>query len=234
MKRLSVIILIFSIAFTVFFMAPPLLGYRFGPYPLMHIADILDLFTPLILIPLYWLLFRLDEKRTTASNITLVFTIFAAFWVLGQGMHLAANSIGHLLKGMEGSDAYILADFYDEVLSHYLWHFGVIALSGLLIYRQWRHPLTKGRALNWAIILAGVLYGFTYFALIIEGATTPMGVPFSVLAVLFMLIYGRRKLTQQPVLFFFLVGYLFAILLFLVWGIWWGGLPEFSQVGIIK
>jgi hypothetical protein len=234
MRRLSIVTLIFSIAFTVFFLAPPLLSYKFGPYPLMHRADIFDLFTPLVLIPLYWLLFQLDENKPPASKLTILFSIFVAFWVLGQGMHLAANSIGHLLEDMKGTDAYILTNFYDEVLSHYLWHFGVIGLSGLLIYRQWWNTFTEGQALKWAIILAGIFYGFTYFALVIEGATTPMGVPFSVVAVVLMLIYGRNKLTQQPVLFFFLVGYLFAIVLFLIWGIWWGGLPEFSQVGIIK
>lgn len=233
MKRLSLIILIFSIAFVVFFFGPPLLSKQFGVYPLIKVGDVFDIFTPLILIPLYWLLFRLDGKRVPTLGENITFMIFTAFWVLGQGMHLAANSIGHLLKGMEGGDVYNLCHFYDEVLSHYLWHLGIVGLSAMLIYRQWRNPFAEGRTMTWAVILGGIIYGFSYFALIIEGATTPLGVTFSVLAVLFMLIYGRKSLTQQPIILFFLAAYLLAMLLFAGWGIYWGGLPEFSKVGII-
>jgi hypothetical protein len=86
----------------------------------------------------------------------------------------------------------------------------------------------------WAVIPGGIIYGFTYFALIIEGATTPLGAPFALLAALFILIRGRKNLGKNPVLAFFLVAYLLAIVLFLGWGIYWHGLPEFSKVGIIN
>ena len=56
MSRLSRLILVFSVLFAVFFMGPPLPGVQFGPYPLMKVAELFDLLTPLILIPLYWLL----------------------------------------------------------------------------------------------------------------------------------------------------------------------------------
>jgi len=55
-SRLSRLILVFSVLFAVFFMGPPLPGVQFGPYPLMKVAELFDLLTPLILIPLYWLL----------------------------------------------------------------------------------------------------------------------------------------------------------------------------------
>ncbi len=55
-------------------------------------------------------------------------------------MHLAANSISHLMEEMKHSDAYTLTHFYDEVLSHSLWHVGIVGLSALLLYRQWRNP----------------------------------------------------------------------------------------------
>jgi hypothetical protein len=233
MKRLSVLILIFSVAFLVFFFGPPFLSKEFGPYPLMKTGDFFDLFTPLVLVPLYWAIYRLDGSRPIGLKGSVVFMVFVAFWVLGQGMHLAANSIGHLLESMKGTDVYDLTRFYDEVLSHYLWHFGICALSATLIYRQWRNPLAEGRPVRWALITAGLIYGFAYFGLVIEGATTPMGVPFAVLATLVILIWGRKNLGQRPVLTFFLVAYLLATLLFLIWGIYWQGLPEFSEVGII-
>ncbi len=233
MRRLSLFLLFFSIAFAIFVMGPPFLGYTFSPYPLMKIADIFDLFTPLVLIPLYWMLFRMNGSRDASLKENLVFMVFTACWVLGNGIHLAANSIGHLTVDMVGSDVYNLTYFYDEVLGHYLWHFGVISLSALLIYRQWKNPLPEGRGLNWKNILSGIIYGFTFFAMVVEWQTTLMGVPFAVLVVICCFILWRNRINRQPLLSLFLIGYLVAVILFTVWGIWQKGLPEFTEVGII-
>lgn len=233
MKRLSGFVVVFSLLFLVFFMGPPLLNMQFSPYPLMKVGDVLDLFTPLVLIPLYWSLYWFGGNRVVGLRGSLIFMVFAALWVAGQSMHLAGNSLGHLMEGMKSTDVYRLTIFYDEVLSHYLWHFGIFALSALLIYRQWRDPLVEGQTLPWTVILAGIIYGFAHFMIVIEGATAPVGVPFAVLTVLFILVWGRKNLRQQPLLVFFLTVYLLALVLFLCWGIYWGGLPEFSKVGII-
>jgi hypothetical protein len=233
MKRLSVMTLVFAIAFTVFFMAPPLLSKQFGFYPLVKVGDVVDIFTPLILIPLYWMLFRLGTDRTLGLAGILVFLLFAAFWVEGQGMHLAANSINHLLAGVEDSSAYVLAHFYDEVLSHYMWHFGIFGLSAIIVFRQLRHPFAEDQAVSRVIILAGIIHGFTLFVIVIEGGTAWLGVPCIVLAALLGSIWGWRRFRQQPLLLFFYVSCLVATLFFAIWGVYWGGLPEFSEVGII-
>ena len=233
MRRLSILILVFSIAFAVFLIGPPFLGYTFSPYPLMNIADIFDLFTPLVLIPLYWMLFRMNGNEDASLKENLLFMFFTAFWVLGKGIQLTANSIGHLTTNMVGSEIYNLIYFYDEVLGHFLWHFGVIGLSTLLIYRQWKNPFPERRGLTWQNVLAGIIYGFTFFAMVVEGQTTPMGVPFAVLIVICCLILWRNKINRQPLLSLFLVGYLVAVILFAIWGIWQKGLPEFTEVGII-
>jgi hypothetical protein len=233
MKRLSFLILVFAILFAVFFMAPPLLSQQFRPYPLMKIGDVFDVLTPLVLLPFYWLLYRLsEEKKITPSGIVL-FVILAALWVEGQGMHLSANSIGHLLKETEGGDAYMLTLFYDEVLSHYLWHGGIAGLSALLLWRQWHNPFGEERAWMWLLILAGVIYGFTFFVIVIEAGTAPLGVSFAVLVTVLGWILGWKKMPQQPLLTFFLVSYSIATIFFIGWAIYWGGLPELSQVGII-
>jgi len=159
--------------------------------------------------------------------------LFVAFWVIGQGMHLAANSIGHLLKGMEGSDVYNLTYFYDEVLSHYLWHFGIVGLSALIIFRQWRNPFTKGQAVSWLTYLAAIIHGFTLFVIFVEGGTVLLGVPFVVLVLQLFLYWWWRRFIHQPLLEFFFISCLVAAVLFMVWGIWWSGLPQFSEVGII-
>ena len=233
MRRISIIALVFSIAFAIFVLSPPFLKQSFGPYPIIRIADVFDIFTPLVLIPVYWLLFRLDDQKIPTLTENIIFMVFAALWVLGQGMHLGANSIGHLVEGMKGTDIYKITTFYDESLSHYLWHAGVMALSGLLIYRQWRNHFSRVKSLLWASIFAGIIYGFVFFAMVIEGTTIPMGLPFAVLALVFILIWGRKELGRQPLQVFLLTGYAIAVLLFAVWGIWQGGFPEFSEVGIL-
>lgn len=222
MKRLSSLALVFSIAFLVFFFMPAFLNKQFSAYPLMKTGDVFDLFTPLVLIPLYWLLFRVGAEKSPSTRETVFFLVFAAFWVMGQGMHLSANSIGHLVDKMKGTDVYSLTNFYDEVLSHYLWHFGVVALSGLIIYRQWRNPLTESQRIPWIMYLAGVIYGFSFAVIVLEGVTWLMGIPFAVLAALFGLVWGWRKLGSQPLLAFFLIVYVVAILLFAGWVSYWG------------
>jgi hypothetical protein len=51
--------------------------------------------------------------------------------------------------------------------------------------------------------------------------------------VLFTLVWGRTHLEQKPLLAFFFVSCLVAALFFTGWGIYWGGFPQFSEVGLI-
>jgi len=147
-------------------------------------------------------------------------------------MHLAANSIGHLLKDAAGSQPYALTYFFDEVLSHYLWHFGIIGLSALLIYSHWRHAeLEPGLA---GPLAAGILHGLVYFITVVEAGTAPLGVPYPLLVLAIMLAWGRGRLRGRPLLLFFFITYLTAALFFAGWALYWGGLPQFSQVGIIE
>jgi hypothetical protein len=230
---LSRLILVFSVAFAVFFMGPPVLSTQFGLYPLMKLADVFDLLTPLILIPLYWLLYQVGQDKKPSLGEGAAFMLLAALWVQGQGMHLAANSIGHLLEEMTGTAAYILTYFYDETLGHILWHSGVMGLSALLLIRQWRNPFSGERASLGLLLPAGIIHGLTFFVIVIEGGTALLGIPFALIAILAGLIWGRGKLREQPLLLFFLVSYVVAMLFFAGWGIYWGGLPEFSALGFI-
>jgi hypothetical protein len=231
MNRSSLLILIFAVLFAVFFIGPPLLSGECRLYTLMTTGDAIDVLTPLVLLPLYWLLFRRKNMEIKTAGF-IAFAVLAALWAMGHGMHLSANSIKHLMGGLEGTDLYDLAYFYDEVLSHYLWHTGIAGLSALIIYEQWRwRPEEEGKL--WVIILASVIYGFSFFAIVIEGGTAWLGIPFAVLAVIFGVIWGRKRPVRQPVLAFFLAGYVVAILLFAGWGIYYQDLPQFSEVGIL-
>jgi hypothetical protein len=233
-QRLARLTLVFAVLFAVFIIAPAFFNRQFAPYPLLKVGDIIDLFTPLVLIPLYWRLFVLAADHPPQPRLTITFLMLAALWVEGQGMHLGANAIGHLTEALPSpSDAHALTHFLDEVLSHYLWHLGLVGLSALLLYRQWQHPMPPTAAgLGWAIG-AGVLHGLNYFITVVEAATGPLGVPFAVAVVVFTLLRGRGQLRSQPLLLFFFVAYAVSTALFLAWGLYWRGLPEFSAVGII-
>ena len=121
----SSLIFLFAFAFAFFLLVPPLLAQPFPPYPEMHWADVLDIATPLVLIPLYWLLFTDAGRIVRSRTASIVFLMLAALWVEGQGMHLAANSVGNLLGGAGGTIGG-LVHFYDEILAHYLWHAAIL------------------------------------------------------------------------------------------------------------
>jgi hypothetical protein len=224
--------LLFSILFALFILLPGVLGQEFGPYTLMKNSDVFDLLTPLVLIPLYWLLFELWPGNTPNRKETTVFLLLAVLWVDGHGMHLSANSIGHLLESMKGSDVHKLTYFYDENLSHYIWHLGVLGLSVLLLYRQWRHPFVRERGgVAWGVA-AGIFYGITLFLATLEGNTLLMGIPFAIALTIWVLVRGRAHLKEQPLLFFFFVGHLVTLLALVSWFIYWGDLRTPCEAGL--
>ncbi len=240
MKRLSILTLVFAILSLVFIVLLVFLRFKFPFYPLLSYQDALDVLTPLVLIPVYWLLFRYSARDTSSLAEDIAFMVLAALWVEGQSLHLSANSINNLIESLarnqvidiKATDIYHLTYFFDERLGHYLWHVGMLGLAAVLIYREWRQP--AGLATTWwATILAGIVYGFSYFSIFLEGQTVVVGLPFAIIVVVLTLIRGRRKLAQQPVLAFFFVACLVAFLLFAGWGLYWRGFPQFSDVGLI-
>lgn len=230
MQRLNRLILVFAVLFALFLLAPAVLSQQFGPYTLMKNGDVFDLLTPLVLIPLYWLLFQIRRDLVPSQSETIVFLVLAAAWAMGQGMHLAGNSIGHLLKEMPESDAFRLTDFYDETLSHIIWHLAIAGLTLLILYRQWHNPFWERGRVAVAVIVAGVLYGLTFTLITLEATTTWLGIPLALLVSLFGLIWGRNQFGRQPLLAFYFIGFVLATLCFAGWWIYWGGLPEPSAI----
>ena len=226
------LVLLFALAFAFFILVPPFLTRPFPPYGLMHWADVLDVATPLFLLPLYWLLFTDAGRIRRSRPLVLVFLVLGALWAEGQGMHLSANSIGNLL-GAGASPVHDLVHFYDEVLSHYLWHAAVIGLSILLV--AVRTDVRAGAArMPWALMVPAVaLYGFTYFADINEGGTVPLGLPAAVSIPVAILLARREDLRRRNLTAFFFWSYVVAVIFFAGWFAYWRGFPEFSEVGIL-
>ncbi len=240
MKRLPLLTLVFAILSAVFFLLLIFFRIPFGLYPLMSYQDALDILTPLVLIPIYWLMFKNASDEGPSKAAEIAFMVLAALWVLGQGMHLSANSVNNLSEGLAKkgvvdilkTDIYTLTYFYDEHLSHVLWHLGAVGLAAVLIYRAWRAPAATA-ATWWVAIVGGIIYGFTSFCFFNEGQTVAIGLPFSAIITLVFLILGRKKLAQSPILAFFFVSYLVTLILLGGWGIYWGHWPQFSEVGLM-
>jgi hypothetical protein len=219
----------FSLAFLFFFFAPAFLSSSFPLYPLMKNGDALDLLTPLVLIPLYWTLFSAASSIPVGRRGMLAFLVLASLWVLGQGMHLAGNSIGHQLQDFEGTSAYKLTYFYDEVLSHYLWHFGIFGLAALIMARSWDAPREAPAGLA-GLVIAVILYGFAFACITLEGQTWPAGLPFALLAGLIPLVFRRSGLGERPALGFFTYAHLLAVVITVIWALIQGGFIEPSEV----
>jgi len=229
MKRQSVLTLVFALLSLTFFLLLIFLRIPFPLYPLMSVQDAIDILTPLVLIPLYWLMFRSISQNRTVLGSEIFFMVMSAFWASGQGMHLSANSINNLIGNLAKdqvidvtkTDIYHLTYFYDEYLSHYLWHIGVVGLAVLLIYESWRQPTQEKT--DWRLVIpAGILYGFTCFCFFLEGNTLILGLPFVIIVTLLILIRGRAKLPQQPIMAFFFVSCSFAFVGFVGWWLYWG------------
>jgi uncharacterized membrane protein len=240
MRNKSLLSLIFAVLSVVFFLVLIFFRTPFTLYPLMSNQDALDLLTPLVLIPIYWLMFRQTSREGSGLSEEVIFLLLAVFWVSGQGMHLAANSVGNLIEALardrvldiKPTDIYNLTYFLDEHLSHFIWHIGIIGLAVLLIYRDWRRPADTTTRW-WSTILAGLLYGFMLFCIFLEGQTVILGFPCCILISLVVLIWGRMQLAHKPILAFFFIAFLVATLFLVGWRLYWGGFPQFSDVGLI-
>jgi hypothetical protein len=223
----------FALLSVVFFLLLIFLRIPSPLYPLMSVQDTLDLLTPLVLIPIYWMMFRAVTQGQAKASEQAAFMVIAALWVLGQGMHLSANSVDNLSESLAkkqvvdilSTDIYRLTYFYDEVLSHYAWHLGILGLAALLIYAGMRWPTSERTSWGW-VATAGVIYGLTNALVFLEGQTAHLGLPFAALATLAVLIWGRKKLREQPILAFLFIAFAVTLVLMSIWGIGCGGFPE--------
>lgn len=230
------LILAFAFSYVFFITAPALLQTKLAAGPSPTAGAALDLLTPFVLVGLYLLLYGAGEKGQILGGLVgpgwtgPLFLFSAILFVEGHGMHLSANSISSFLRESRGSEAYAIAYFYDEVLSHYLWRLGTLGLTGVLLARHWG----KGEAhLSWTLLaLAALAYGLTYGISAAESQTVPLDLPAS--AAIAGLLAARwwqlRALPGGPVFAFFGLGYGVAVVVLTAWGLYFGGFPQPSEV----
>jgi len=176
-------------------------------------ADWIDLITPYVVTGAAAGALR----AARASRLTwMVFWFAAVLYTQGQGIHLAANSVGNAVPGQP---AYL----WDEHVRHYLWYIGfaliVATLAATVSERRYRGGVGAH--------LLALLVGFTNFTNCVEGQTPILGIATAVL------FAGWGFVTRDGLGRVLLTGYGFSLLLFAGFGIWQGGFPEFSTLGWI-
>jgi hypothetical protein len=171
-------------------------------------ADWVDLLVPYVVVGAAAL--TLAAAGTDRLGWTM-FALAAVAYVQGHGIHLAANSVGNAVGGH-------VAHLWDEQVSHWIWYAG---LSGMVAVLVRALPAMTVPAWAWLVV---VLDGFTWFDNSVEGGTVVLG--FVVAVAVGGYAWRRRVLPVAG-------AYALSVVLLVVWGIWQGGFPQFSQLGWI-
>lgn len=226
-RRILIFSLVFALFFTVF---PVLLGTTLPFFPLVQKADLVELFSVFFIIPAYWYLFEAAGQGAPHRREVVAFILLTTLFALADGLHLAGNSIQHLMPETGESPSFRLAYFFHKPFSHYALGLALVGLSTSLIGREGRFPPGAGRAL-WPEAVSACLYGFSFVCFAISGKVTSLALIYSPAVV--SLSFARRKsLRSRPILAFFGLAYLLSLLLCMGWGIYWRGFPNFDEVGL--
>lgn len=219
---------------------PPTLKATVGPPRGFTLQELVDLFTPLVVLPLGW--WVVSAMRPIRGRLLLALLVVSAVWIEAQGIHLAANAIGDVFDAGAARDAFYATDagaldhYLDEDLSHWAWHAAWVALTALMVWCSWAGPsrrlaaatpppvIGRGLAAGTAVATgaAGLIHGVVFFLVTAEGGTAGLGIPASI-ALLAAGIAGRRRGERRPVLDFVLIASTVTLALDAVWAALHGG-----------
>lgn len=232
----------YAFIYAFFHILPAFLNYEIKN--LLMIADVFDILTPFVMVFVIYRIYLmlLPHIRINSSfpvkSVAVIILIFGAIsFVEGHGMHLSANAIARHLTPTKDLSLFALDYSFDEIMGHIFWDSGIIILSLGIILVGFHIDQKKLSSPKQAlIILASLIYGFTYFVNAVEGQTVFFTLPLAVaipLAIWWTAYRKRIRFSRNPVLSLFLLSYIVALGLFIVWGIWQKGFPEFSELGWI-
>lgn len=224
--RLPRSLLAYAVALAMFLLIPPTLHPTVGPPRWFTLQEATDLLTPVVVIPLAWLV--LDRSGATRGPVVVAFLLIAAVWIEGQGIHLGANAIGDAFAKGPARDAFYATDagdldhWLDEVLSHWMWHLAWAALTILMLaVASRRRPWPTGPG-GLMTAIAGVVHGVAFFFVTTEGGTTILGIPLSI-ALLAWTGRETRSGSTHPVVRFVLVASAATLVAYLAWAALNGG-----------
>ena len=220
-NRLPAALLAYAVALAVFLLIPPLLKNPVGPPAGLTGQEALDALTPLVAIPLAWYVMDLGGGLGRLGMV--VFLIAAAAWVEGQGIHLAANAIDDTFPTGTLTDAWVktpageLTHWLDEVGSHWLWHVAWSVISFLLLATAMSGHGRSATGGGVVAAAAGAIHGGTFFMVTTEGVTTMLGIPVSVVLLLWSLVAIALGRSRSPIVTFFAVSSAVTLAAYLGW-----------------
>jgi len=237
-SNLSFWLFSYGLVYPIFHILPAFLNFEIKHR--FMVADLFDLFTPFVVIffvyKIYQNLNLLYFEKKSPLLVKIILIIGAIIFIEGHGIHLSANAIHRHLNPNENRSLYALTYFFDETIGHIMWDSGIIILSLGLIFSSQKKDIEEKSLIFGLILIGAMFYGFTYFVNAVEGQTVIFTFPFSILIVLVIWLLNQNKkisIFKNSVVFFYLVSYLVANFLFLIWLIWQKGFPEFSELGWI-
>jgi uncharacterized membrane protein (UPF0136 family) len=223
-RHLPRTLLAYAVGLAVFLLVPPTIKATVGPPEAFTGQELLDLFTPVVVLPIAWLV--LTATGPVSRSTAAVFVAIAGLWAGGQGIHLAANAIGDAFAVGPARDAFYatvagdLDHFLDEVLGHWTWHVAWVGLSVLMLLVA-GGGAGVGRSGASAPTLAGAIHGAVFFFVTTEGGTVALGIPASAVLLVWA---GRDRLlgSRHPVIVFLVASSLVTLLAYVIWAVRFG------------
>lgn len=195
-------------------------------------GDMIQLLGTLPLLALYASIALDLHARHPSPRLAFLLFVAGVTFALGSGIHVAANSIHDMLDHTKLGDPWGLAYFWDEHLGHYMVDASRAAFAVGLTALESKSPAASEDGAPWRLPLGALAYGFIYFATGVEGQTVPLALPVSIGFAIGSLARGGPW-TARPVRTFYAVAAIVSIVLFLIWGVWHRGFPEFSRTGLL-
>jgi hypothetical protein len=185
-------------------------------------GDLFDVATPFAVVGASALvLLRLGARGLPA----LLAGVAAIAYTSGQSIHLAANSIN---EEMPAGEVAAVTDFWDETFGHIWWHLGWLGLLAAFCLAE--RAASGAAADRRSLGLASVLLGFTLFTNTVEGGTWWLG-----LGAAFALgaVTVRRRGRLRPLEAACALALALDAIFLGIWAAWKGGLPQFSELGLV-
>jgi hypothetical protein len=180
-----------------------------------RVVDWIDLLTPYAVVGTAVGALAAARARRGAWVVALLGGIA---YVQGHGIHLAANSVGNA----RGDQAPV--HLWDEVVGHWVWYPGLGLLLVALVLATRHLPLRTG--VIGVALAAGV--GITWATNALEGGTAWGSLP----AALAFSVWGwRLRSTGSGRLL--LAAFPLAALVLAGWGLWHGGFPQPTELGLL-
>lgn len=227
--RPQICLLLFAVAVFVFHQVSALAGEPAG--------DVIDLLTPFAVIAAAAIALISLEAR---GWILVAAFVAAILYVDGHGIHLSANSIGNESDALQDED---IVHFWDEIFSHIESVLGWFGLVACICFAEGTaRPGPGDESSGRVLVLTSLLFGWAFFTAGVEGGTWPIVLATTALFCVWLGREARRAqgaagwralIGDRPLLSAATGAYVLAAAMIGGYAIWQGGVPQFTDAGLL-